>query len=264
MDKKNAYTKIIEKIFFNNYKEGDTEVSFHRREIVGVAKDLKISLPKNIGDIIYTFRYRASLPISIRNKAKKGFVWIIRPSGSSKYKFVVTRFAHVIPNEQLAETKIPNSTPGVIDIYSLSDEQALLAKIRYNRLIDLFTGLTCYSLQSHLRTQVKEIGQVEIDEVYVGIDKKGAHYIVPVQAKGSTDKLGIVQIEQDLSVCKSKFKSLIPKPIGAQFLSDNLIALFEFEESSTGVSIASEKHYRLVEHDQLSEEEIAQYATRTE
>lgn len=264
MNKKNAYTKIIEKIFFNNYKEGDSEVSFNRREIIDVAKKLKISLPKNLGDVIYTFRYRATLPASIKSKAKKGTEWIIRPSGSSKYKFVITKFAHVIPNANLTETKIPNSTPGVIDIYALSDEQALLAKIRYNRLIDLFTGLTCYSLQSHLRTHVKKIGQVEIDEIYVGIDKKGAHYIIPVQAKGATDKIGIVQIEQDLSVCKSKFNNLIAKPIGAQFLSDDLIALFEFEETSSGISISSEKHYRLIEHDQLNEEEIALYATRTE
>ena len=54
----------------------------------------------------------------------------------------------------------------------MNDEQALLAKIRYNRLIDIFTGITCYSLQNHLRTTVPNIGQVEIDEIYIGIDKR--------------------------------------------------------------------------------------------
>ncbi len=83
--------------------------------------------------------------------------------------------------------------------YALSDEQALLAKIRYNRLIDLFTGLTCYSLQNHLRTAVKNVGQVETDEIYVGLDKRGAHFILPVQAKGKREKIGIVQIEQDIA-----------------------------------------------------------------
>jgi hypothetical protein len=46
--------------------------------------------------------------------------------------------------------KVPDATPGVIAKYALSDEQALLAKLRYNRLVDLFTAITCYSLQSHL------------------------------------------------------------------------------------------------------------------
>ena len=70
------------------------------------------------------------------------------------------------------EIKIPDSTPGVIAKYVLSDEQALLARVRYNRLVDIFTGITCYSLQNHLRTTVRSIGQVEIDEIYVGIDKR--------------------------------------------------------------------------------------------
>lgn len=65
----------------------------------------------------------------------------------------------------LAETKIPDSTPGIIAKYALNDEQALLAKVRYNRLIDIFTGVACYSLQSHLRTTVPKIGQVETDEI---------------------------------------------------------------------------------------------------
>jgi hypothetical protein len=75
----------------------------------------------------------------------------------------------------MAETKVPDSTPGVIAMYALSDEQALLAKLRYNRLIDIFTGVACYSLQSHLRTSVRTLGQVETDEIYIGLDKRGAH-----------------------------------------------------------------------------------------
>jgi hypothetical protein len=45
------------------------------------------------------------------------------------------------------------------------------------------------------------MGQVETDELYVGLDKKGAHYIFPIQAKGGSDKLNVVQIEQDFAVC---------------------------------------------------------------
>ncbi|HAI86179.1 MAG TPA: endonuclease, partial [Firmicutes bacterium] len=71
--------------------------------------------------------------------------------------------------------KVPDATPGIVELYSLQDEQALLAKVRYNRLIDIFTGLTCYSLQNHLRTHVPELGQVETDELYVGIERGGSH-----------------------------------------------------------------------------------------
>ena len=103
----------------------------------------------------------------------------------------------IVANPAMAETKIPDATPGVIALYALNDEQALLAKLRYNRLIDIFTGVTCYSLPNHLRTTVKGIGQVETDEIYIGIDRRGVHYVFPVQAKGGKDTQNIVQIEQD-------------------------------------------------------------------
>ena len=101
----------------------------------------------------------------------------------------------------MATTKIPDATPGIVAKYALGDEQALLARVRYNRLIDIFTGVVCYSLQNHLRTFVAGVGQIETDELYVGVDKKGAHFIFPIQAKGGSDQLNIVQIEQDFEVC---------------------------------------------------------------
>jgi len=138
----------------------------------------------------------------------------------------------------------------------------LLAKIRYNRLIDIFTGVTCYSLQNHLRTTLIELGQVETDEIYVGIDKQGVHYVFPVQAKSGTDKIGVVQIEQDFAVCAEKFPNAIGRPIAAQFTEDGTIALFEFVLTEEGVRVFSEKHYRLVSPDNLSDKEIEEYRQR--
>ncbi|MGH9485190.1 MAG: hypothetical protein ACRD1F_09050, partial [Terriglobales bacterium] len=144
-----------------------------------------------------------------------------------------------------------------------SDEQALLAKVRYNRLIDIFTGVACYSLQSHLRTAVPDIGQVETDEIYIGIDKRGRQFVLPVQAKGGSDKLSVVQIEQDLAICAYKFPSLICRAIAAQFMTEGDIALFELEEGDNGVTIAEERHYRLVAPDELTEADLETYRTHT-
>jgi hypothetical protein len=130
---------------------------------------------------------------------------------------------------------VPDSTPGVIALYSLSDEQALLAKLRYNRLIDIFTQVTCYSLQNHLRTTAPEIGQIETDEIYVGVDRRGAHYVIPVQAKSGKDILSPVQIQQDIAMCLHKFPALICRPVGAQFLAEDVIVLFEFQDTSEGI-----------------------------
>jgi hypothetical protein len=106
------------------------------------------------------------------------------------------------------------------------------------------------------------MGQVETDELYVGVDKKGVHYVVPVQAKGGRDNLSIVQIEQDVEMCRQKFPSLVCRPVGAQFMRDGTIALFAFEHGQEGVGIVSEKHYKLVPPEEVTESDLAAYATR--
>ena len=258
----NRYTQILEAIFIKHFKKGMTEIEFERTEISQAAKKLDVTLPKKLGDVVYSFRYRTPLPKSITSKAPKGSEWIIRPAGKGKYKLVAVKRANIIPSRVLAETKIPDATPGVIVKYSLNDEQSLLAKLRYNRLIDVFTALTCYSLQSHLRTTLRDGSQVETDEIYIGLDKRGAHYVLPIQAKGGKDKIGTVQIEQDFELCSLKFPHLICRPIAAQFIDKNLIALFEFEQSKNGIRVTSEKHYRLVKPDELSLDELQSYSSR--
>jgi hypothetical protein len=259
---KNRYSQLIEKVFEKYYVKGASEVPFKREDLIETAKELGIRLPKNLGDVIYSFRYRAELPDSIQKCASEGLEWIIRPIGQAKYKFALASSPRITPNPMLSETKIPDSTPGIIAKYALNDEQALLAKLRYNRMIDIFTGITCYSLQNHLRTTVKEMGQIETDELYVGLDRKGIQYVFPVQAKGGSDQLNIVQIEQDFAMCTEKFPILICIPIAAQFIAENLIALFSFEEGEKGISISSEKHYRLVPYEELTEEELLSYRNR--
>ncbi|MBI3153570.1 MAG: endonuclease [Chloroflexi bacterium] len=258
----NRYAKILEAIFSKRFKKGIAEIEFERSEFSKVADQLGIVLPKNLGDVLYSFRYRTNLPKSITSKAPKGFEWIIRPAGKGKYKLALARQSNIIPSSILAETKIPDATPGIISAYSMNDEQSLLAKLRYNRLIDIFTGVTCYSLQNHLRTTLRDGSQVETDEIYIGLDKRGAHYVMPVQAKGGKDRIGVVQIEQDFELCSMKFPRLICRPIAAQFIENNLIALFEFEQSKDGIKVASEKHYRLVKPDELSPEELESYSVR--
>lgn len=260
---KNVYTRILEAIFTKHYRKGSREIAFERPEIVETANALGVKLPKNLGDLIYSFRYRIKMPDTIAGTAPAGYEWIIRPAGVAKYNLVLIRECHIVPCDTVPETNIIDATPGIVTKYALTDEQALLAKVRYSRLVDIFTGLACYSLQNHLRTTVPGIGQVEIDEIYIGTDKRGVHYVLPVQAKGGADKIGIVQVEQDMAVCAAKFPDAICRPIAAQFMEDNLIALFELEQGKDRISVPSEKHYRLVRPEDLSAEDLKKYQSRS-
>ncbi len=66
------YSVIIEEIFRNHFQQGVREFGFERSEIEEVAANKGIVLPKNLGDLIYSFRYRTELPESIRKEAPEG------------------------------------------------------------------------------------------------------------------------------------------------------------------------------------------------
>ena len=106
---------------------------------------------------------------------------------------------------------------------------------------------------------MKGVGQIEIDEVYVGIDRHGRQFVVPVQAKGGSDKHGVVQTQQDLAFCAQAFKNLMCRPVSAQFMSDERIAMFELTVVGGVIRVVDEKHYQLVAAKAISPEDLAAY-----
>lgn len=257
----NRYGALIEKIFFDRYEEGAVALEFAREDIEDAAAALSIRLPKNLGDVLYSFRFRVALPEPIVATQAEGREWVIELAGRAQYRFRLVKANRIVPRDDLVTISIPDATPELIRAYALDDEQALLAIVRYNRLIDTFLGLTTYSLQNHLRTTVQGIGQIEIDELYVGLDKRGCHYVIPVQAKGGKDQIGIVQTTQDIRFVEQRFPDMQCRAISAQFMSDQVVALFELTLQDDEVKVVEERHYRLVPASDLDPTAIRAYRT---
>lgn len=255
------YEQLIEKIFFDHHKKGAVDFEFDRSELIDAAEELGFDTVKNVGDVIYTFRYRRRLPVSILTTQPKNKFWLILGAGDARYRFRLSNLAYIYPTKGLLIRKIPDATPEIISQYAFTDEQALLAKIRYNRLIDIFLGITAYSLQNHLRTNIPNYGQIEIDELYVGLDTRGAQYVVPVQAKGGNDVLGVIQTIQDTAFCEAepRYEHSIARPVSAQFLENDVIVLFELNFDGNDVSIIQERHYKLVEREKISDRDLSSY-----
>lgn len=254
------YDDIISAIFQERYTDGATSIIFEREELAAKARQLGFEPPKNLGDIVYSYKYRKSLPKSIVQTAPEGYYWRIKNVGIAQHEFVLTPGVEFIePDSMLSTTKIPDGTPSIVRMYSISDEQALLTIVRYNRLIDIFLGATCYSLQNHLRTTVTGIGQIETDEIYVGVDKAGRQFIIPVQAKGGTDKIGISQIEQDMALCEEKYPDLICRAIACQFITREVVAMFEFATEDERIVKVNERHYKIVDAATISSEDLQNY-----
>lgn len=255
----NRYHELIAAIFFDHWQAGTDSFEFARQEIIDKAAELSIDLPKNVGDVPYYFRYRYALPEAVTATHPDGREWIIEGAGRARYRFRLVKANRIVPRDDLLAIAIPDATPELIRAYALDDEQALLAIVRYNRLIDTFLGLTTYSLQNHLRTTVKGIGQIEIDELYVGLDKRGCHYVIPVQAKGGKDQIGIVQTTQDIRFVEQRFPGMRCRAISAQFMTDQIVALFELTLQDDEVKVVEERHYRLVPASELDPDAIRAY-----
>ena len=252
---KSKYAEAILKIFKKHYKKGTTEIAFTREELLSATE----GTVKNIGDLVYSFRYRATLPEEITSTVKEPAGWIIVPRGAAKYALVVhPGGGNITPDTQRKAILIPDATPEIISANAKNDEQALLAKVRYNRLVDIFTGITSESLQNHYRTQIEEYGQIEVDEMYVGVDKNGRQYFMPLEAKAKTGDLSIIQIGQNIACGKKQFPKLILKPLGAKFLADDSIAMFSFNAADNWDEIqkVDEQRYKLVPSDQIPAEQI--------
>jgi hypothetical protein len=254
--KANRYSKLIETVFFQHYEDGSTVVTFDRAEFEAEAENLGIKLPKNQGDIVYSFRYRAPLPERILALCKPDEEWTIHGVGRGRYQFRKGPATRITPQLGLLPAKIPNATPSIVDQYALEDEQAVLTRIRYNRLIDLTTGVVAYSLQNHLRTTLSTGSQIEIDELYVGVDKSGVQYIIPVQAKGGNDRIGRAQLDQDIAYCTEAYPGLVCLPIAAQFMNGGVIAIFQLTIADDRVQIIQEKHYQLVQANEITSEDL--------
>jgi hypothetical protein len=82
----NRYGAIIAEIFRRHHKPGRTKFEFSRTEIETVAGALGIVLPKNKGDLLYSFRFRNKLPAVVATTAPSDKQWVIELAGKAIYR----------------------------------------------------------------------------------------------------------------------------------------------------------------------------------
>lgn len=243
-EKLREYDHVIERVFREAYEIDPTAASLPitLRGIEKAVADLGLVI-SNKPDIAYTYRTgRRALPQSILNHGN----WAIEGAGKGKYNFVrLNRSPYMDIPKDIKITRILDSTPQLVLKYQGRDEQSLLAAIRYNRLVDTFTSLTTYHLQGHFRSTVKGIGQIEIDDLYIGINTDGEGFIIPIEAKSESphDQLGVVQITQMIRFAREKFPDLKVRPLGIKMFEGSFIFL-EFNNTIDVDLVATERYKR--------------------
>lgn len=239
-----AYSKVIEAVFQERYSLGSNVIPFTRRDLEMACERYSI---KNIGDVLYTFRSRQELPESIRRTANKGYYWVIEFTGKGKYQFAQWTVCHILPNKLLEPTVVRDCTPKPVAECLAADEQGMLTRMRHNEILDMFLGIKTTHLQSHLRTSIPGVGQIEIDDMYVGVDSKAQRVIIPVQAKSQHDLVSAVQSVQDIRYCSQAHPAHVCRAVAAKALDPRTVALFELELRNPGhIVVLDEQHFRFV------------------
>jgi hypothetical protein len=118
MPDRNRYELLILTIFRNHFRKGSAEFLFDRSEIETVAGELGIRLPKNLGDLIYSFRYRRDLPKEITETEAGGKEWAIEPAGRAKYRFRLAKVKRIVPRDDLDAIKVPDATPEIVSAWA--------------------------------------------------------------------------------------------------------------------------------------------------
>jgi hypothetical protein len=130
-----------------------------------------------------------------------------------------------------------------------------VTRVLYNRLIDIFTGLTCFHIQNHYRGFVEGMGEVELDALYVGIDKTGKLYILPIEAKSQAENemIGRVQISQMAKLVRQDFADLDRRILAIKYLKDGTIVIIEFDDQvePDDFKIVSVSRFRLIRQEQI-------------
>ena len=243
-DKENKYDKLLASIFKVKWKASLTEVPFSKDEVIEAAAKLDLRI-KNLADVIYTYRSRRPMPGEILKTGN----WVIAARGSGLYAFVkiVGETTVTIP-DSLKVYPIPYAVPEIVAQNLARDEQGMLTIVRYNRILDVFSGLACFHLQSHIRTQIPEHGQVEIDELYVGVDKDGQGFVLPVEAKEEGERLGLDKAVALTLFAQARFPKLICRPVAIIRRGLHLFDCVEFEpaEELSKVVVLEMRRYHLV------------------
>jgi hypothetical protein len=241
------YDEVISRLFHRHYQPGQKRLFFEKDEIDEVCQELNIRI-RNIPDIPYTYRVRRELPADILKSGN----WAIESTGKSSYAF---RLLENLPRFDIQfrdyePISIFNAIPEVVDGLLRHDEQSLLTKILYNRLIDIFAGLTCFHIQNHYRSFVDNIGEVELDAIYVGVSKAGELFVIPVEAKSQADSdmLGRIQISQMAQLVKQDFPQLARRILAVKELFDGTVGIVEFNDRDDPdeIKILSVARYKLI------------------
>jgi len=232
------YEDTIVRVFENKLEDGyntDEEVPFDRDDIEDALDQLGLTV-KNVPDIPYAYRSRRSLPDSIEQHGYNAIILDDTIEGAdATYLFTKREQLIHVPDEydETHRTSL-GELPEPVREYIGKDEQGVLTQVRYAELLNDFTGLDTYHLQSHMRFRVNS-REAELDDLYIGVDVDGNDHAVAVEAKGVGETLNKNQLIRNTRGIeqKAEYPDEV-ETLAVKLDEDGYFYLFEFDVYEMG------------------------------
>lgn len=228
------YARVIERVFSEKLEKYDANepIPFRRADLERAIEELDVSVG-NVPDIPYTYRSRRQLPENILDRGYTAVVIDDSREGEDP-TYLFTRREQLIPIPEDVDREQNTSTsllPDPVRRYISDDEQGALTQVRYAGLLDEFTGLDTYHLQSHLRMRVSG-REAELDDLYIGVSDDGSHHALAVEAKGADETLNKNQLARNTRGIENKpeYPDSV-RTLGVKLDDDGQFFLFEFDVS---------------------------------
>jgi len=130
--------------------------------------------------------------------------------------------------------------------------------VRYNSLIDIFLGLTAFSLHSKVVASIQS-ELIEIEELYIGLDQRDCRYAIPVQTAGQDERISGSRAAEHIEFVEKKFRGMRTIAVGAKLIDERTVALFELRLEDDKIKVVKEKHYALMPPNPLRREKISDH-----
>ena len=184
---------FVDYLMKNNFINSLTPISFERTDILEICAKEFGKAPKNLGDIIYSLRYRLDYLSTYDYLLEKDYTWTLLSTGIGKYELSPLKKLRIPSLESEDIIYIKDNTPKHIHELRPLNDQSLLMKIIQNDILNEFLQDDLVFLQAHHKVNLQNWGQAEIDGI---LASNYSPHLYLVEVKGYTEVIAWPQMIQ--------------------------------------------------------------------
>lgn len=217
---------FIDYLMKNSFVDSLTPISFERTDILDVCKNEFGEAPKNLGDIVYSLRYRLDYLSNYDYLLEKDYTWTLLSTGIGQYELAPLKKLRLPNLESENVLYVDDQTPAHIHKLRPLNDQSLLMKVIQNGILNEFLQDDLMFLQAHHKVNLNNWGQAEIDGI---LASNNSSHLYLIEVKGYTEVIGWPQMIQLKMYAQQNHPDVLFTPVFIQSHRDWSFSVVQFD-----------------------------------